>query len=378
MSLLEKPLQLLARMQHRFGIVLVIIFTLFTIIMGVGATKIYFEGDIDKMMPQHLPIYQFNDKVTEKFSGQDVMFILLMLDESLEIKDTPQDIRNPDIMRYIVDLETELLKESKIDSVISLSPLIKSLEQYDMLTKENIVHAIANDERISGLVSRDYKKTILIIYSDVGKTEENVVAMTKLIQSKIDALSVPAGVEARITGTPSIIATIIQLLKHDSVYTLALASLIIIILLIFLQKSIIKAILIYIPILLGIIWTIGTMGWAGIPIGLATAGLGAMILGLGVEYGVFVLTRYLEERSKGNSEEKSLLVSVPAVGQAIVGSGMTTIIGFIALTLSIMPMMQYLGLSLAIGIFYCIIAAVVVEPILIHYYEKYKKKRECK
>ena len=58
-------------------------------------------------------------------------------------------------------------------------------------------------------------------------------------------------------------------------------------------------------------------------------------------------------------------MTVSQIGQAILGSGLTTITGFLALTLSIMPMLQKLGASLALGIFYSLSAAIFVMPIVI-------------
>jgi hypothetical protein len=89
-----------------------------------------------------------------------------------------------------------------------------------------------------------------------------------------------------------------------------------------------------------------------------------MILGLGVEYGVFMLSRYHEERIQNKSQEDSIMISVPAVGSGILGSGLTTTMGFLALTLSFIPMLQDLGLSLALGIFYSLISAVLISPLI--------------
>jgi hypothetical protein len=130
--------------------------------------------------------------------------------------------------------------------------------------------------------------------------------------------------------------------------------------------------LVFVPLMLGLIWTIGTMGWVGLKLSIITVGLGAMILGLGVEYGIFMLTRYYEERETGKNQEEALKASVPGVGFAIFGSGVTTIIGFLALTLSVMPMLKHLGLSLAIGITYSLMAALVVAPLIILYEEDYE------
>ncbi|PIN69562.1 hypothetical protein COV93_05020 [Candidatus Woesearchaeota archaeon CG11_big_fil_rev_8_21_14_0_20_43_8] len=187
------------------------------------------------------------------------------------------------------------------------------------------------------------------------------------------AYSSPAGVKIRFTGTPSIIVTIVTILGSDAIFTLILASIIILILLSVMQRSVTKGIVIFIPIFLGLIWTMGTLGWLDIAISFATAGLGAMILGLGVEYGIFMFTRYKEEKDRGLNQEEALLIAVPSIGSAVLGSGTTTIVGFLALTLSIMPMLQNLGLSLALGIFYCIISSLIIGPIIVIFEEDFEE-----
>jgi uncharacterized protein len=365
-GLLEKLLEFVAKIQYKYKSIIIVLMLIFSIFMFFGVEKVYFEGDINKMMPQQLPIYQLNNKIKDEFSGQDTVFILIMLDDEVKEKAHLNDIRDKDIFEFVVKLEESLYQESSVENVVSISPVINMMDAQGIpITNENIKDILKGIPEISGLISRDYSKMIMIVNTGVGSAEEKVVALTDLMNDKIDAFSLPSGVTVQVTGSPQIIVTVLQLLKSDAIYTLFLASAIIILLLIILQKSISKALLIYLPILLGIIWTLGTMGWLGIPIGIATAGLGAMILGLGVEYGVFILTRYYEERDKENSQLDSLKVSVPGVGASILGSGTTTIIGFLALSLSFMPMMQMLGLSLAIGIFYCIIAAVFIEPVFL-------------
>jgi predicted RND superfamily exporter protein len=205
----------------------------------------------------------------------------------------------------------------------------------------------------------------MYIRADVGSSEAKIKSLAKLVEDNLDTVPGIPGVKVSLTGNPPMRAIIGTLLSHDAFYTLSLAAIIILLLLFVMERSITKGLLVFAPLLIGLIWTLGALGWLGIPLSIATAGLGAMILGLGVEYGVFMLTRYKEERDKGTNQEKSLLAAVPSVGGAIFGSGMTTVVGFLALTLSTLPMMQKLGLSLALGIGCTLISAVFVAPVII-------------
>ena len=360
----------LAACQKKYGLVILIIFAVVTIFLGFGITRMELESDFTKLMPQDLPIVELNDKITQTFGGQDTVFVLFQLDEESGTKGLPDDIRHPFIMQYIFYLDTLLKQESQVQSVVSVAPAVADAYAFSpFLTEDLLKMTLSNDPASSSLISRDYKTTMMIIKADIGGSDAQVEALTKNIDEKIGSIMTPPGVKITITGSPSIRMAIVSLLKRDAVFTLLIASIIILALLMLIQRSFTEAVVIFTPIMLGISWTIGTMGWLGIKLSIVTAGLGAMLLGLGVEYGVFMSTRYREERGKGLTQEQALQSSVPGVGSAILGSGTTTIVGFLALSFSMMPMLQTLGQSLALGIFFSIIAAVVVEPVMLVFQE---------
>ena len=374
---LEGSLERVAAFQKRNARIIVFLALLITLFAGYGVSKVEMQTDLSKEMPNQLPIYQLNDRISDKFQGQDTIFILLTLDEDLNIKGYGNDIREPLTMQYLMMLDEALSKESSVVDVVSGATYIKDKPIY---TKELVKDAIENSAA-SSFFSDDYKATFMIVRSDIGSGEKKIVALSELINDKIEGFSTPPGVEVTITGNAPLRVVILGLLQSDAIFTVSLASLIILGLLFMMKRSFSKGFLIFIPLSLGLIWTMGTMGWLGLKLSIATAGVGAMILGLGVEYGVFMYSRYEEERDKGKSQLMSLKKAVPGVGSAVLGSGITTMAGFLALTLSIMPMLQKLGLTLALGIFFCLFSAVFVMPSIIiveedfeHWYAERKHK----
>jgi hydrophobe/amphiphile efflux-3 (HAE3) family protein len=362
MTLLERILLSLARFQIRYKHQILLVLGVITLFMVFGVARVEIESDIQEEMPQDLPIYQFNDRVNAKFGGQDTIFILFSLDSDNDLKSRIKDIRHPVVISYMDMLQQELIREISIEQVFSV---VSTLPTTEFATQEALQETLAQIPGTDGFFSKDYRRSLMYLTVDVGTGEKKINELTTMINKKIEDLSTPPGVEITLTGTPQIQMTIFDLLARDAVFTLLLAIAIVFVLLTILEYSVKKAVLIVTPLLLGITWTMGTLGWLGIKLSVATVGIGAMIVGLGVEYGVFMYTRYKEERDKKQNQNNSIKRAVPAVGSAIVGSGMTTIVGFLALTLSIMPMLQHLGQSLALGIFFCLFGAVVVEPLFI-------------
>lgn len=362
MALIEKLLTYLASFQKKYAVVLLALVLIATIVIGMGLGNVRMQTDFSKELPQGLDIFKLNNKIKDKFGGQDIVMVLLSLDEEQNSKGSYDAIRAPLTMQYLIELENALSTESAVESVVSAATFLKDKPMY---TTEQVKFWIKNTPAAQGFFSKDFKHTVMYVTVDVGESEAKTIALSKLMEDKQGSLSYPPGVSVSITGNPPIRVIIFSLLRSDAISTIILASIIILILLFIIQRSFIKGILIFVPLVLGLIWTMGTMGWIDMPLSVATVGIGAMILGLGVEYGVFMLTRYYEERDKGESVEESLKVAVPAIGSAILGSGLTTISGFLALTLSIMPMLQKLGISLALGIFFCLVGAVFILPVVI-------------
>jgi hypothetical protein len=99
------------------------------------------------------------------------------------------------------------------------------------------------------------------------------------------------------------------------------------------------------------LWTFGLMGYFSVPITMATMAVLPILIGLGIDFSIQFHNRYQEEVTKSNSVSKAILTSVsrmfPVVGIAL----LATIISFITLYISSVPMIRDFGMILAVGIF---------------------------
>jgi RND superfamily putative drug exporter len=90
------------------------------------------------------------------------------------------------------------------------------------------------------------------------------------------------------------------------------------------------------------------------------------MLGAGCDYGLFIITRYREELKKGAQHHDALLTSVEWAGESVFTSGMSVIIGFACLTICDFGMVRNMGLMLAVGIVFALIAALTFVPALVN------------
>ena len=366
-DILEKGLKKLADIQMKHAKLVAVLAIVFTVVLGIGLKDLSINSDIRKELPQEIPIFQLNDRVSDKFGGKDMSIIVAEIDESVDLKSSVRDIRDPRVIQSFIFLDQELRGEESITSIGSPASFFRG--------KETISPGdIEKTPGIDSFFSRDYSTAVMYISADIGGAEEKIQSFNRMVQKYVDHTPKPPGVKFTVTGAPVLRVAIFDLLKRDAVVTLAVAAIIILILLFVMQRSYTQGLLIFVPLSLGLIWTMGTLGWLKIPLAVSTVGLSSMILGLGVEYGVFVVSRYKEERGKKFSQLDSLKTTVHGIGTAIIGSGLTTIVGFGVLSFATVPMIQHLGQTLALGIAFCLLAALFVNPVFILLEEEYEVK----
>jgi len=367
----ERALEQLAAFQYWHYKKIIVAALLITVFLGYGMTLLQFQGDLTKEMPQDLPVFELGEKLTSTFKGEEFLVVVVSLDEETSIKDIPRDMRDPRVIKSVLELHERLAAESSIEGVRSIATVFQGGVPDDI---EGVKQVIASTPGAGQFFNRDY--SIMLVYADttVGKDEEKVKKITGIIQQDINAITMPAGVTYKITGTAPLIAKVVELLKGDIVTTTFTAGFVIFMLLVVLERSFSRGFIVFLPLIFTIIWTFGTLGLLGIAISVTTGVIGAILLGLGVEYGIFMVSRYYEERQKYEPAE-ALKIAVSNIGASTFGSGATTAAAFFALTLSVMPMIQHLGQTLAFGITYCWLSATIINPCFILFEERLKSRK---
>ncbi|MEJ2740157.1 MAG: MMPL family transporter [Dehalococcoidia bacterium] len=105
------------------------------------------------------------------------------------------------------------------------------------------------------------------------------------------------------------------------------------------------------------LWTFGLLGYLSVPLTMASMAALPILIGLGIDFSIQFHNRYQEELPRSNSISEASVTSIsrmfPVVGIAL----LATIIGFITLFISRVPMVRDFGLTLAIGIFISYVVA---------------------
>ncbi len=135
----------------------------------------------------------------------------------------------------------------------------------------------------------------------------------------------------------------------------------------FRSKSV--TVMLTVTVILGTVWTMGIMGWLGIPLTITGSILPPILIAVGSSYGIHIANQYfqtLREHQESDQEltaeglTESLLRIAPTVGLA----GFTTVAGFLMLALTEVETVRQFGILAALGTAVSVIISVFLIPAL--------------
>ena len=122
-------------------------------------------------------------------------------------------------------------------------------------------------------------------------------------------------------------------------------------------RAVVPAVLALVPLVVGAVWTLGLMGWMGVPLNAANLLLLPLIVGVGIDNGVYLVHRF-GEGSEG-AAPRPLAVSA---AKAITLASLTNIVGFGSLMLSSHRGIFSLGFVVTVAIVCLWVASVTTLP----------------
>ncbi|MFB6715699.1 MULTISPECIES: MMPL family transporter [unclassified Streptomyces] len=136
--------------------------------------------------------------------------------------------------------------------------------------------------------------------------------------------------------------------------------------------------------------TFGSLAAAGLPLLTAIVGIGvgvasivaigmstttttlALMLGLavGIDYALFIVSRYRTERAEGHSAEQAAARAVGTAGSAVVFAGLTVVIALAGLSVVGIPVLTKMGLAAASTVVIAVLVAMTLLPALLGFFQK--------
>lgn len=112
------------------------------------------------------------------------------------------------------------------------------------------------------------------------------------------------------------------------------------------------------PLTFSLIATLGTMGILGLPLSIPSLMLAPILIGLGMDYGLYLVRSYQRFGTASHPDSKAFRV-------AVLLGGLSTLIGTGSLAMSEHPVLKAAGISTFLAIFYAMIGTFGIVPYLL-------------
>src|SRR6201996_8298399 len=235
----------------------------------------------------------------------------------------------------------------------------------------------------AGAQSNDAKAAYVQVYLAGNQGEALANESVEAVQQIVKSVPAPTGVKAYVTG-PAALSADQHIAGDRSLQVITTVTFLVIIsMLLLVYRSIITVLLTLAMVVFELAAARGTVAFLGYYniIGLSTFATNLLVtlaIAAATDYAIFLIGRYQEARSVGESREDAYYTMFGGTAHVVLGSGMTIAGATFCLHFTNLPYFQTLGIPLAIGMVVVVGAALTLGPAVISVASRFRNILEPK
>ncbi|HEX3048816.1 MAG TPA: MMPL family transporter [Bacillota bacterium] len=228
------------------------------------------------------------------------------------------------------------------------------------------------DSESEELISSDQHSMLGVVELDVNNTYAAQQAIPKIRQSIIQA-GIPSWLKVYTVGEGAVTYDLVEATGRDLIKAESYSFPVIIIILVFTFGALLAA---GIPVILGafsVVIALGLMYFIGqgMPMFVLAKNAVSMIgLGVGIDYSLFMVSRFREELSQGRTPQEAAAAIMTTSGRTVLFAGFSVIVGISALFVTGVPFLNSLAISMIAVVVVAIAAALTLLPVLLSWFGK--------
>jgi predicted RND superfamily exporter protein len=209
-------------------------------------------------------------------------------------------------------------------------------------------YAMAN---VRAQAASDHSPDLLRIFSEIEAASDRHLA--------------PLGLGAHASGSARENFEFMDLIVTSQITSMATALVLVVIMAAFMLGSVLGGLLTAVPVGIATVATFGALGWTGEPIGVTTALMSAIAIGIGIDYAVHFVARYRECCRRDMAPPEAMRATMRTSGVAIFYNAIVVVAGFLAMATSQFLPPRAMGILVSWNMVVCFIATVTTLAALL-------------
>lgn len=402
--MLDRLLGAIAKRTYKNYKLILVLAVLVTVLAVWSASTLTLDMSYASMLPENSKVSQRYIEVTENYGGMDNLVILLETKEGERerkeglAQEIAKDLEALESIEYVafeldIDWESYGMLYLEYEELVELEEVVKEQQQallwgiqmgvaldIDAVYEDlpvGVKELFEEDTDVNPFLSED-ERMLYLSARPAGDTADLLFAENMLaeVERTLEVFRADyPDVEITVMGMPVMLVEEYQILLNDISYTNILAFLAILALLILSFRTWWAPMFMGVSLLMAVAWTFGFTGFTIGSLNFISAAFGVIVLGLGVDYGVHIFTRYTLERNGGKEPEEAHMLAVTMTGRGVITGAFTTAAVFFSLLLSSSKGIRELGLTAGVGVLLALISMLFVLPSILLFWDKRKNKK---
>jgi predicted RND superfamily exporter protein len=233
----------------------------------------------------------------------------------------------------------------------------------DSLTPEQVQAIQQNAQVIGTLLSPDlHTAGILVVPDNVGASASAREAWLTAVRT-VAAQHAGQGRQIYVAGIPLERSDVTHYIQGDQKRIIPLVFMVLLGVTYGIYRVKRFAVLSLSCVLLSLIWTMGSVGFVGIPLNVITSLLPAVITVVSVSVVIHLVNQFIDEVEAGASGAEAVENTVGHVGMACLLTSVTNAMGFFSLPVIQAPAIQEFGLFAGLGVLLAFVATMTFAPL---------------
>jgi predicted RND superfamily exporter protein len=335
-----------------------------SILILISVAGIYFikrSVDIKEYFKEGNPAREAENIMEEKFGGTKPIFVVIN-----------GDMQSPEVLKTMIETGDYMERDPNIYHTQSVADLIMEINNAmtgireipaEREKIEQLWFLLEGNETMQRFVTEDLQQGIIMskFKSPDNKAKRN---FTKYMDKFIHEHS-REDCRISITGMPFVDVTMDKSLLNSQLASITIAVIFVIFIVGLILRSVKSGIYAAIPIIAAIIILFGVMGIAGISLNIATVLVASVVVGMGIDFSIHVITHFNHIYKITGDTKKAIEETIMISGKAIVINVLSVSAGFLILVFSEMVPLQYFGFLIVLSMIGSGLGATTLLPVIL-------------
>ncbi|MCG3117261.1 MAG: MMPL family transporter [Candidatus Manganitrophus sp. SA1] len=299
---------------------------LFFVVSVIGTLRVQVSNSNRSQFFESTLLRQDERALNEKFAGTSTFYILLEAQKEGALK-------NPNVAQAVDRLQRRLESVPEVGKTESYVDYVKQMNQtlnggdpafnkvpdaQDQIAQFLFLYSVSgNPADFARLMRPQQEEAVIWVFlkSDDTRLAEELI---QIVEQARDADFTPHQVSLGVAGSsPVVVALNEEMIRGKALNIIQIAA-ITFLMTALVRRSLLGGFFVIIPLALSVLINFGIMGLSGITLGIGTAAITAMAVGIGADYEIYLIFRLREEFKKSKNIEEAIRTTLQTSGKAII------------------------------------------------------------